>query len=150
MNLCRSAATLMNIIKGNLGTGILSFPIAFKYAGILGGSFLLVLVATIAIHCMNLLYSAGRRFSARCPFLFYSVVMCLYDCNVSECQGRIGSTDRYVCRYNIHGIEYDQVTQLAFQNGPQFLRKFSNFARYSMDLFTLELFQIFIPIFQFA
>ena len=65
MHECRSLSTLMNLVKSCVGTGILTLPIAFKYAGLLGGTVLLLFVALVALHCMHLLYAAARTLSIR-------------------------------------------------------------------------------------
>ena len=53
----------MNIIKGNIGSGVLSLPYAFSMAGWLAGSVVFVVVAFIAIDCMYLLLAAKRHLS---------------------------------------------------------------------------------------
>ena len=47
--------TIIHLLKGNLGTGILAMPDAIKNSGLLVGNLGLVLMAFICIHCMHLL-----------------------------------------------------------------------------------------------
>lgn len=54
-----SDATLMHIFKGNLGTGILAMPYAFKNAGLWMGFFATLGIGATAIHCMHLLVNAS-------------------------------------------------------------------------------------------
>ena len=53
----RNCETLIHLIKGNIGTGILAMPDALKNSGLYTGTFLLPVVATICIHCMHILVS---------------------------------------------------------------------------------------------
>ena len=48
-------AALMHVLKGNIGTGILSLPIAFSYAGIALGSIGIPIIGGVAVYCMHLL-----------------------------------------------------------------------------------------------
>ncbi|KAK3100361.1 hypothetical protein FSP39_018724 [Pinctada imbricata] len=53
--LFRSLKCLMNILKGNIGPGILALPIAFKYAGLWVGAVGLLIIGYISTHCMHIL-----------------------------------------------------------------------------------------------
>ena len=46
---------MMHIFKGNVGTGLLSLPLAMYHGGYIFGPIMLVFVATLSIHCMQLL-----------------------------------------------------------------------------------------------
>ncbi|XP_053208154.1 proton-coupled amino acid transporter 1-like [Panonychus citri] len=56
-----ATAALMNVLKGNIGTGILSMPIAFRNAGIMAAIFTLPPIGLICIHAMFLLVNANRK-----------------------------------------------------------------------------------------
>ncbi|ESN92740.1 hypothetical protein HELRODRAFT_96051 [Helobdella robusta] len=50
----------MNLMKGNIGTGILALPAAFKFGGLWVSLACLFLIGVMAIHCMHLLVKASR------------------------------------------------------------------------------------------
>ena len=52
--------TLLHILKGNVGPGILALPMAIAHGGWLFGSLALLVVAAMAIHCMQLLVDSSR------------------------------------------------------------------------------------------
>jgi len=68
--------TIIHMLKGNIGTGILAMPDAIKNSGLLVGNIGLVLMATICVHCMHILVSSSQELCRRTnvPFLSYSDV----------------------------------------------------------------------------
>lgn len=50
-----SPETLLHILKGCLGTGILAMPEAFKFAGFLNGLFSTILIGIFNTHCVHIL-----------------------------------------------------------------------------------------------
>lgn len=75
-HLISNTDTIIHMLKGNIGTGILAMPDAIKNSGLLVGNIGLVFMASICIHCMHLLVNNSQELCRRTglPFLSYADV----------------------------------------------------------------------------
>ncbi|CAG2207895.1 PAT [Mytilus edulis] len=69
--------SLMHLVKGNVGTGILAMPNAVNNAGLWVGTFGILLIGGIAVHCMHMLLNCSHILSKRVkePSLDYASVL---------------------------------------------------------------------------
>lgn len=103
-----NTATMMHILKGNIGTGILAMPSAFKNSGLAVGTIGVPIMGIIAIHCMHILV---------------------------RCQEVLST--KMLSRHDTSFLDYEDVAEQAFKNGPSFFPKWSSFVRKSVIVFLL-------------
>jgi len=53
--------TIIHLLKGNIGIGVLTMPIAISNAGLVGGVLGMIFVAVVTIHCMHTLVISAQK-----------------------------------------------------------------------------------------
>merc|ERR1711997_960065 len=74
-NTISNIETVIHLVKGNIGIGVLTMPIAMSCAGLVGGVLGMIFVALVTIHCMHLLVSSAQKLvreKEQCQFLDYA------------------------------------------------------------------------------
>ena len=68
---------MINVCLGNVGTGLLSLPLAIYHGGWIFGPLMLLFISILAVHCMHLLVGSSQHLCRRkaVPTLDYGEVM---------------------------------------------------------------------------
>merc|ERR1711892_29092 len=64
-NTISNVETIIHLLKGNIGIGVLTMPIAISNAGLVGGVLRMVFVAVVTIHYMHTLVIAAQKLMAQ-------------------------------------------------------------------------------------
>ncbi len=109
--------TIIHLLKGNIGTGILAMPDAIKNSGLLVGNIGLVFLAVICVHGMHMLV---RKAQLSCPPLF----------SLSKFNLQVNCAQALSNRARGEKLSYAQVAERAFavRGGERWIR-LSKYAR---------------------
>lgn len=90
--------TMVHLLKGNIGTGILAMPDAFRNAGWVVGIFGTLLMGAICTHCMHMLVGCAHELCKRTqlPALSFSEVTEAAFQTGPECTRRYARLFKYV------------------------------------------------------
>ncbi|OQV14342.1 Proton-coupled amino acid transporter 1 [Hypsibius exemplaris] len=64
-NTTTNMQTLMHLLKGNIGTGVLAMASAFKNSGLATGAIAIMVMGVICIHCMHILVNCSHFLSKK-------------------------------------------------------------------------------------
>jgi uncharacterized BrkB/YihY/UPF0761 family membrane protein len=65
---------MIHLLKGNIGTGILAMPDAFKNAGLVIGTVGTLLMGIICTHCMHMLVRSATDFNNKLRILLTIII----------------------------------------------------------------------------
>ncbi|KAA3674051.1 solute carrier family 36 (proton-coupled amino acid transporter), partial [Paragonimus westermani] len=94
----KESQALMNFIKGNIGTGMLSMPVVLRYAGLWTGFFMILIAGSMAAYLMKVLVRTSRSIREQHTVNLFLIVTqigfsCVYTLFITE-----------NIRYFIHGF----------------------------------------------
>ena len=69
--------TIIHMVKGNIGAGILALPRAVSLAGLWVGSIGIIILSLFCVTCMHLIVACSHRLSAKIgrPYMSYADVV---------------------------------------------------------------------------
>ena len=71
-----SLEAIVHLLKGNIGMGVLTLPMAVRNAGLLFGAAGLGLIALVCVYCMRMLVGASHRACSTRPHVTYLGGIC--------------------------------------------------------------------------
>ena len=63
--------TIIHLLKGNIGMGVLTLPMAIRNSGLMFGSLGLAFIAFVCVYCMRMLVNAAHKACSRRPHVSY-------------------------------------------------------------------------------
>ena len=127
--------TMMHILKGNIGTGILAMPSAFKNSGLVVGTLGVPFMGVIAIHCMHMLVVCQEFLSVNISSDKFKMAPSRQISTISN-----DSTDNDADKLapeEINFLDYEDVAEEALKRGPGALRNWASFGRKAVIVFLL-------------
>lgn len=125
----RNLDTLIHLLKGSLGSGILAMPLAFANAGLFFGVFATVLVGAICTYCVHMLVSCAHTLYRRMKYesdIWLSLL---------TRDGHAFTSNSASAFFRVPTLDYAGVAEAAFLLGPDPVKKYRRLAKACIDSF---------------
>ncbi|KAJ8347958.1 hypothetical protein SKAU_G00265470 [Synaphobranchus kaupii] len=137
---CSFTQTLIHLLKGNVGTGLLGLPLSVKYSGLVLGPLSLAVMGIVAMHCMDLLVKCSHHLGAKWLVNLFLIITqlgfcCVYIVFLSE---NIKQAGDYPLFFGIAIFAFEGIgVVLPLENRMQRPQHFSTVLYLGMGLVTL-------------